>query len=139
MGDTYQRAAELAAFLGNTLHESDEFKAGREYLMCADRTVVDGEVYCKPCDSGSFDWATFTCPTSLISSAGAEFNEYCQPSSVPPEACHCGDGKGMEGDLAGYVPARDLFFGRGAIQVCICRYAVLRIVLVLRVWNSHNP
>jgi hypothetical protein len=30
MGDAFQRAAELAAFLGNTLHESDEFKAGRE-------------------------------------------------------------------------------------------------------------
>lgn len=61
MGDDFQRTAELAAFLGNTLHESDEFRAGREYLMCADHKVVSGKVYCKPCDPGSFDWGTFTC------------------------------------------------------------------------------
>jgi hypothetical protein len=116
MGTPYQRAAELAAFLGNTLHESDEFRAGREYLMCADHKIVNDVVYCKPCDSGSFDWATFTCPQSLITGT-AEFNEYCQPSSVPPEACHCGDGRGQSGDLEGYVPASDLYFGRGAIQL----------------------
>ncbi|KAL7473604.1 hypothetical protein ACHAXS_014064 [Conticribra weissflogii] len=116
MGNAFQRTAELAAFLGNTLHESDEFKAGREYLMCADHKVVGGEVYCKPCDSGSFDWGTFTCGVSLISGA-ADFNEYCQPSSVPPEACNCGNGKGQTGELDGYVPASDLFFGRGAIQL----------------------
>lgn len=52
MGDDFQRRAELAAFLGNTLHESDEFKAGREYLMCADKKTIGNEVYCKPCDSG---------------------------------------------------------------------------------------
>lgn len=84
--------------------------------MCADRKTVNGEVYCKPCDSGSFDWASFTCPISLISGT-AEFNEYCQPSSKPPEACQCGNGKGQTGELEGYVPARDLFFGRGAIQL----------------------
>jgi hypothetical protein len=116
MGDAFQRAAELAAFLGNTLHESDEFRAGREYLMCADRKVVGDQVYCKPCDSGTFDWATFTCPQSLITGA-KEFNEYCQPSSVPPEACNCGNGMGQTGDLEGHVPAKDLFFGRGAIQL----------------------
>ena len=33
MGTVFERTAELAAFLGNTLHESDEFRAGREYLM----------------------------------------------------------------------------------------------------------
>ena len=116
MGTPYQRAAELAAFLGNTLHESDEFRAGREYLMCADHKVVNDLVYCKPCDSGSFDWATFTCPTSLVSGNSA-FNEYCQPSSKPPEACSCGNGQGQSGDLEGYVPASDLYFGRGAIQL----------------------
>eukprot|EP00956_Cyclotella_meneghiniana_P012979 scaffold18569_cov60-Cyclotella_meneghiniana.AAC.5 len=84
--------------------------------MCADRKTVNGEVYCKPCDSGTFDWASFTCPISLISGT-AEFNEYCQPSSKPPEACQCGNGRGQTGELDGYVPARDLFFGRGAIQL----------------------
>eukprot|EP00804_Cyclotella_cryptica_P020277 CCRYP_015903-RA/>CCRYP_015903-RA protein AED:0.05 eAED:0.05 QI:474/1/1/1/1/0.9/10/478/2037 len=116
MGDLFERAAELAAFLGNTLHESDEFRAGREYLMCADHMTIGDQVYCKPCDSGSFDWSTFTCPQSLISGE-AEFNEYCQPSSVPPEACNCGNGKSQTGELEGYVPAKDLFFGRGAIQL----------------------
>ena len=115
MGDAYVRAAELAAFLGNTLHESDEFKASREYLMCGDSKVgmADGEVYCKPCDSGSYDWTTHTCGHSLASSTG--FGEYCQPTSKPPEACSCGTVKGV--DSEGYVPAKEMFFGRGAIQL----------------------
>jgi len=87
-----------------------------QYLMCADHKIIGDQVYCKPCDSGSFDWATFTCPQSLTSGE-AEFNEYCQPESVPPEACNCGNGKGQTGDLEGYVKANDLFFGRGAIQL----------------------
>jgi hypothetical protein len=116
MGSVGQRTAELAAFMGNTLHESDEFRAGREYLMCADNKVVDDEVYCKPCDSGSFDWGTKTCNHSLVS-GNSDFNEYCQPQSTPPEACPCGNGQGEGGDLEGYVAARHLFFGRGAIQL----------------------
>jgi len=54
MGTEEERKAEFAAFLGNTLHESDEWKAGREYLMCGDNKDVGGVVYCKPCDSESF-------------------------------------------------------------------------------------
>jgi hypothetical protein len=113
MGDAYMRASELASFLGNTLHESDEYKAPREYLMCGDNKVVNGEVYCKPCDSGSFDWGTHKCSHSLAS-AGGGFSEYCQSSSKPPEACSCGNALG---DGEGYVPAKEMFFGRGAIQV----------------------
>lgn len=30
----------LAAFFSNALHESDEFKAGREYLMCAGVLII---------------------------------------------------------------------------------------------------
>ena len=118
MGSMFERTAELAAFLGNTLHESDEFRAGREYLMCADNLVVGGEVYCKPCDPGSFDWGTKKCNFSLVNGKG-DFNEYCQPSSKPPEACHCGDGAGAadRGQLEGYVAASHLYFGRGAIQL----------------------
>ena len=151
MGTVFERTAELAAFLGNTLHESDEFRAGREYLMvrftlclfllpvlplwisiprtltrtspfnnltkqCADKKVVDGETYCKPCDPGSFDWGTMKCGHSLVSGT-SDFNEYCQPSSKPPEACRCGDGAGQTGSLEGYVPAQALYFGRGAIQL----------------------
>ena len=43
MGTEEERKSELAAFLGHTLHESDEWKASREYLMCADNKVVDGK------------------------------------------------------------------------------------------------
>ena len=109
MGDAFMRASEIAAFLGNTLHESDEFQAPREYLMCGDNKVVNGEVYCKPCDNGSFDWGTKKCGHSL-----GTFSEYCQPTSKPPEACSCGT---AQGDGDGYVPAKEMFFGRGAIQV----------------------
>lgn len=115
MGNAYQRTAELAAFLGNTLHESDELKAGREYLMCADNVVVDGEVYCKPCDTGSFDWELKICNHGLVTGTG-DFNEYCQPESQPPEACSCGQGMG-ESEIEGYVAAKHLFFGRGSIQL----------------------
>ena len=115
MGNAYQRTAELAAFLGNTLHESDELKAGREYLMCADNVVVDGEVFCKPCDTGSFDWELKICNHGLVTGT-SEFNEYCQPESEPPEACPCGKGMG-EADMEGYVAAKHLFFGRGSIQL----------------------
>lgn len=115
MGNLYQRTAELAAFLGNTLHESDELRAGREYLMCADNVVVDGEVFCKPCDTGSFDWELKVCNHGLVTGT-SEFNEYCQPESEPPEACPCGNGVG-ESDREGYVAAKHLFFGRGSIQL----------------------
>ena len=120
-GNMYQRTAELAAFIGNTLHESDEYRAPREYLMCADHIVVGdpqyGDVYCKPCDPGSFDWTTKKCSHSLVS-GNSNFNEYCQPSSKPPEACECGNGAGESGgELEGYVSAKHLYFGRGAIQL----------------------
>lgn len=115
MGNAYQRTAELAAFFGNTLHESDELKAGREYLMCADNVVVDGEVFCKPCDTGSFDWELKICNHGLVTGT-SEFNEYCQPESQPPIACVCGQGMG-ESEIEGYVAAKHLFFGRGSIQL----------------------
>ncbi|KAL3809006.1 hypothetical protein ACHAXA_000286, partial [Cyclostephanos tholiformis] len=116
MGNAYQRAAELASFLGNVLHESDELRAAREYLMCGDNIVVDGEVYCKPCDAGSFDWDHKVCSHGLVSGM-SEFNEYCQPTSKPPEACQCGNGVGESGELEGYIAAKHLFFGRGSIQL----------------------
>ena len=116
-GTIYQRVAELAAFIGNTLHESDEYQAPREYLMCADNKNLNGEVYCKPCDPGSFNWTTKKCSHSLVSGT-SDFNEYCQPSSVPPEACKCGVGSGeSSSELEGYVAAKHLYFGRGAIQL----------------------
>ena len=120
MGNTEQQKHELASFFGNALHESDEFQAGREYLMCADRQEVGGEVYCKPCDVSSFDWATFKCGASLASE-GRAFNSYCQSNLLPPEGCQCDDvyERSDKGPMAGYVKADQVYFGRGSIQVCM--------------------
>ncbi len=118
MGTEDERKAELAAFLGNTLHESDEWKASREYLICGDHKVVATETYCKPCDSGSFDWETFTCGGPGLVGEGLTYNGYCDHTIEPPAACSCDDALTSEtGDLEGYIPASKVFFGRGAIQL----------------------
>jgi hypothetical protein len=39
MGSDEEKKKEFAAFLGHTLHESDEWKAGREYLICAGKST----------------------------------------------------------------------------------------------------
>ena len=118
MGTERQQRHELAAFLGNALHESDEFKAGREYLMCADRVELGGEAYCKPCSADGFDWDTFTCPWSLASE-NRPFNSYCQSNLLPPDGCECDDvfERSSTGELAGFVKANQVYFGRGAIQL----------------------
>ncbi|KAL9187094.1 hypothetical protein ACHAXT_010814 [Thalassiosira profunda] len=118
MGTREQQKNELAAFFGNVLHESDDLKAGREYLMCADKQEVAGEVYCKPCDVSTFDWETMTCPVSLASE-GRAFNNYCQSNLLPPEGCECDDvyERMDKGPMAGYVKANEVYFGRGAIQL----------------------
>lgn len=118
MGTEEERKSELAAFLGHTLHESDEWKASREYLMCADNKVVDGKTYCKPCDSGSFNWETFKCDGVGLVGDGLTFNGYCDFTIEPPQACPCDGALESEtGDLEGYIPASKVFFGRGAIQL----------------------
>ena len=119
MGSTeMEQRHELAAFLGNTLHESDEFRAGREYLMCADNKQVGGVTYCKPCDSANFDWGTKTCSSSLVSSS-TSINSYCDSSKTPattPDGCTC-SAQSEDASQPGYVQANKLFFGRGAIQL----------------------
>lgn len=119
MGTEENQKSELAAFLGHTLHESDEWRAGREYLMCGDYKDVGGEIFCKPCDSESFDWETFKCNGPGLAGGGLTFNGYCDYTIMPPIACPC-DGElvsDSEGDLMGYIPASKVFFGRGAIQL----------------------
>mmetsp|Transcript_6132 Transcript_6132/g.12775 ORF Transcript_6132/g.12775 Transcript_6132/m.12775 type:complete len:409 (-) Transcript_6132:172-1398(-) len=121
VGGEEEQRHELAAFFGNALHESDEFRAGREYLMCADRVEMGGETYCKPCDAASFDWDDMTCPAGLASD-GRPFNGYCQSNLLPPDGCACDDayerGDGDENHpLAGYVAANEVYFGRGSIQL----------------------
>ena len=120
MGSEAQRKSELAAFLGNALHESDEFRAGREYLMCADPIEAGGEVYCRPCDSSSFDWDNMTCPPhGSLASEGRPFNGYCQSNLLPPGGCECDDvyERSPNGTMAGYVRADSLYLGRGSIQL----------------------
>ena len=41
MGSEAQRRSELGAFLGNALHEIDEFRARQEFLICADADAVE--------------------------------------------------------------------------------------------------
>lgn len=118
MGTEEDQRNEIAAFLGNTAHESDDFEAGREYLACADNIEVDGKTYCKPCTNDLFDWETFTCSQSMAH-LDSPYNEYCQPVFVPPEGCNCETTTQVasEGELAGYIDASKVFYGRGAIQL----------------------
>jgi len=118
MGSLEQRKAELAAFLGNTAHESDDFEAGREYLACGDKKEVDGKVYCKPCNNDLYDWENNICTVSMVDQ-NSPYNSYCQPSFEPPEGCVCETITQVaeEGELAGYVEASKVFYGRGAIQL----------------------
>lgn len=118
MGTEDHIRAEIAAFLGNTAHESDDFEAGREYLACGDRKEVDGKVYCKPCNNDLYDWAENICSVSMVDQ-NAPYNSYCQPSFEPPEGCVCDTITQVEesGPLAGYVEASKVFYGRGAIQL----------------------
>ncbi len=120
MGSVEQQKSELAAFFGNALHESDEFKAGREYLMCADTVTIGGEVYCRPCNVGSFDWDAMKCPDGAsLASENRTFNSYCQSNLLPPEGCECDNvyERASSGPMAGYVKADEVYFGRGSIQL----------------------
>ena len=116
MGTEEERKSEFASFLGHTLHESDEWRAGREYLVCADNKVVDGEVFCKPCDSESFNWETFKCDGVGLVGEGLTYNGYCNYVIEPPLACACEELQSEPAPLDGYVPANKVYFGRGAIQ-----------------------
>jgi hypothetical protein len=116
MGTEEERKSEFASFLGHTLHESDEWRAGREYLICADNKIVDGEVYCKPCDSESFDWENFKCNGVGLVGDGLTYNGYCNFVIEPPLACACEELQSEPPPLDGYIPANKVFFGRGAIQ-----------------------
>ena len=95
--------AELAAFMGNIRHESDDLKAAREYYMCQTRTTVNGKVYCKP--SGY--------------NRGPYNDPYCSASHTPssnPAGCACSTIP--ESTTApGYLDADLLFLGRGSIQL----------------------
>ena len=85
---------ELAAFFGNVLHESDDLKAPREYLMCQQQTTANGKVYCKPSGYNGGNYNDPYCSTGCACSTITE-------SDVAP----------------GYIDANKLFLGRGAMQL----------------------
>ncbi len=130
-GTEMQQKHEIAAFLGNSLHESGEFQAAREYLQCGDSIVSGGQVLCKPCASANFDWTSKTCSTSLVT-GGSYTDPYCNSALTPstdPDGCSCGP-VDEDGSNPGYVPASELFFGRGAIQTS-WNYNYIDVSLVL--------
>mmetsp|Transcript_10322 Transcript_10322/g.22982 ORF Transcript_10322/g.22982 Transcript_10322/m.22982 type:complete len:597 (-) Transcript_10322:109-1899(-) len=103
MGSTeLDRRHELAAFFGNTMHESDHFQASREYYMCQTTTTVGGTVYCDPT---GYNGGTYNDP-------------YCNSALTAltnPNGCTCGTIS--ESSQAGYLEADSLFLGRGPIQL----------------------
>mmetsp|Transcript_15025 Transcript_15025/g.29711 ORF Transcript_15025/g.29711 Transcript_15025/m.29711 type:complete len:1992 (-) Transcript_15025:64-6039(-) len=118
MGTEYDRKKELAMFLGHTLHESDQWRAAREYLICADiMESKDGETYCKPCTADEFNWETFKCDGVGLAGGGLTFNGYCDYTIEPPLACPCEEIAPGDSPYEGYIPASKVFFGRGAIQL----------------------
>ena len=72
------RRNEFASFFGNTMHESDNFKASREYYMCQDTTTVGGVVYCNPTPyNGEATYDGAYCSSGLT-------------TSTNPDGCNCG-------------------------------------------------
>ncbi|KAL7525544.1 hypothetical protein ACHAXR_001052, partial [Thalassiosira sp. AJA248-18] len=98
------RKNELAAFLGNTLHESGDFVYPREITECGPTTVSGGTLYCKP--------------AGYSSNQGAYTDPYCSTGHTSvsnPDGCNCA-GTVPESVGNGYE-ADKLFFGRGPIQL----------------------
>lgn len=88
-----------------------------------DNKMVGDETYCKPCTADEFDWETFKCTGVGMAGGGVTFNGYCDYVIEPPLACPC-DGALM-GDDDGYIPASQVFFGRGAVSHLNIRVFIL--------------
>ena len=109
MGPEAQRRSELGAFLGNALHEIDEFRARQEFLICADADAVEvgGEARRGVLSSvrrrllrlGQNDLP----PHGSLASEGRPLNGYCQSNLLPPEGCECDDmyERSANGTMAG--------------------------------------
>ena len=94
---------ELAAFFGNTLHESDAFKASREYFMCESNKDVDSNLYCS-LPSNVFTLASHQyCSTNHQDPAAVDYEDGCNCSLENPDS-----EQGVT-----YVLANKLYFGRG--------------------------
>ena len=114
-GSEMKQKQELAAFLANAMHASDDFQTARNYLACGDSFEADGQVFCKPCNSANFNTTLKTCKKSLVSndvSYGAFCNAVLSPTS-DPDGCSC-SAQFEDSAHAGYVNANKLYFGRGS-------------------------
>ena len=129
MGSENQQRAELAAFLGHTLHSTGDYQYASDLLTCGDSKVVsnvDGEEerYCRPCLLEHFDFSTLTCSQSMIAN-GESMASYCITNNNDPSdwmhGCECmrnlQEVQSLNGSLAGYFLANQDYFGRGALQL----------------------
>ncbi|KAL3804590.1 hypothetical protein ACHAWO_012265 [Cyclotella atomus] len=68
---------ELAAFFGNTLHESDAFRAPREYFMCQNYQTFGSDLYCDvPSTQFSFAYQQY-CSTNHNDPATGNYEDGC--------------------------------------------------------------
>ena len=136
MGSLEQQKAEWAAFIGHTTHESAQYTAAREAVMCArtydpygnlldgghgNTSSITGEngwgTFCRPCANENFDWTDRVCQVSLVSN-GQFYEEYCDKIVTPPHGCVCGPTTEVDKeDLKGLINPNAVYFGRGALQI----------------------
>lgn len=118
MGTPEQQRAEWAAFIGHTTHESAQYTAARENLVCARTIEYEGGTYCKPCKNDNFDWDNHYCEISEVAN-GRFYEEYCDKIVTPPHGCVCGPTTEVNvgGPLEGLINPNSVYFGRGAIQL----------------------
>eukprot|EP00573_Skeletonema_grethae_P003920 CAMPEP_0201701568 /NCGR_PEP_ID=MMETSP0578-20130828/33175_1 /ASSEMBLY_ACC=CAM_ASM_000663 /TAXON_ID=267565 /ORGANISM="Skeletonema grethea, Strain CCMP 1804" /LENGTH=426 /DNA_ID=CAMNT_0048188917 /DNA_START=89 /DNA_END=1365 /DNA_ORIENTATION=- len=117
MGTLLQQKQEWAAFLGHTTHESAQYTAPREALVCGRTVEKLSGTFCKPCDNKYFDWDNRYCKVSLVAN-GQFYDDYCDKVITPPHGCVCGPTTEVDGDIrAGLMNPNAAYFGRGAIQL----------------------
>ncbi len=117
MGTLEQQKNEWAAFIGHTTHESAQYTAAREALMCARTVEVASGTYCRPCANENFNWEDRYCEISLVAN-GQFFEQYCDKIVTPPHGCVCGPTTEVDNeDLSGMMNPNFAYFGRGAIQI----------------------
>jgi hypothetical protein len=95
---------ELAAFFGNTLHESDAFRAPREYAMCSTYQVNGNEMLCEV--PAQFD---------TVGEQYCSIDHTDPPKPYTEDGCNCElqspvTSTGLDYEL---LPANELYFGRG--------------------------
>ena len=117
MGSLDQQKNELAAFIGHTTHESAQYTAAREALVCARTVEVFSGTYCKPCKNDNFDWGNRHCEVSEVAN-GQFYEDYCDKIVTPPHGCVCGPTTEVDQEShKGLINPNAVFFGRGAIQL----------------------